>query len=73
MSARIAEIVSRDEHAAISIGSYHRAFGVTLSLPSVIGRQGIVSVFQPDLTAQEQAGLEKSAHALRTALKQTGA
>jgi L-lactate dehydrogenase len=62
-----------DERAAIPIGSYHRAFGVTLSLPSVLGRQGIVAVFEPKLTAEEQAGLEKSAHALRTALKQTGA
>jgi L-lactate dehydrogenase len=73
VSARIAEIVLRDEHAAVSIGSYHRAFGVTLSLPSVVGRQGIVAVFEPKLTVEEQAGLEKSAHALRTALKQTGA
>src|ERR1700736_339083 len=73
VSARIAEIVLGDERAAIPIGSYHRAFGVTLSLPSVLGRQGIVAVFEPKLTAEEQAGLEKSAHALRTALKQTGA
>jgi L-lactate dehydrogenase len=72
VSARIAEIVLRDENAAISIGSYHRAFGVTLSLPSVVGRQGIVSVFQPELTAEERAGLEKSAQALRTALKGIG-
>jgi L-lactate dehydrogenase len=73
VSARIAEIVLGDERAAIPIGSYHRAFGVTLSLPSVLGRQGITAVFQPELTAEERTGLEKSAQALRTALKQTGA
>jgi L-lactate dehydrogenase len=39
VSARIAEIVLGDERAAIPIGSYHRAFGVTLSLPSVPGKQ----------------------------------
>jgi L-lactate dehydrogenase len=69
VSTRIAEMVLNDEQAAIPIGSYHSAFGVTLSLPSVVGRQGIVSVLQPELTAEDRAGLEKSAQALRTALK----
>ena len=69
VSARIAEMVLNDEHAAIPIGSYQRAFGVTLSLPSIVGRQGVVSVFQPELTEEERAGLEKSAQALRAALK----
>jgi L-lactate dehydrogenase len=69
VSARIAEMVLNDEHAAIPIGSYQRAFGVTLSLPSIVGRQGVVSVFQPQLTVEERAALEKSAQALRAALK----
>jgi L-lactate dehydrogenase len=69
VSARIAEIVSGDEHAAIPIGSYQRAFGVTLSLPSIVGRHGIVSVLEPELSADERAGLEKSAQTLRTALE----
>jgi L-lactate dehydrogenase len=69
VSARIAEMVLNDEHAAIPIGSYQRAFGVTLSLPSIVGRQGVVSVFEPKLTADERAGLEKSAQMLRIALK----
>jgi len=68
VSARIAEIVLGDEHAAIPIGSYQRAFGVTLSLPSVVGRRGVVSVLEPELTAEERAGLEKSAQTLRAAL-----
>ena len=67
-SARIAEIVLRDERAAIPIGSYQRRFGVTLSLPSVVGAAGVVSVMQPDLSADEQSGLEKSAASLRNAL-----
>ncbi len=69
VSARIAEIVLRNEHAAIPVGSYQRAFGVTLSLPSVVGRQGIVAVFEPELTEEERAGLEKSAQTLRAALQ----
>jgi L-lactate dehydrogenase len=69
VSARIAEIVLRDERAVIPIGSYQRAMGVTLSLPSVIGRVGVISVLQPDLTAVERSALEKSAESLRSALE----
>jgi L-lactate dehydrogenase len=68
VSVRIAEIVLRDERAAIPIGSYHPAFGVTLSLPSVVGRGGVAEVLQPALSAEEQAGLEKSVETLRSAL-----
>jgi L-lactate dehydrogenase len=71
-SARIAEIVLGDEHAAIPIGSYQRAFGVTLSLPSIVGRAGIVSVLPLDLSIEERAGLERSAQALRAALQNVG-
>jgi L-lactate dehydrogenase len=69
VSARIAEMVLRDERAAVAIGSYHRAFGVTLSLPTVVGRTGVVAVLQPDLTPDERSGLKKSAEFLRTALQ----
>ena len=69
VSARIAEMVLRDERAAIPIGSYQRAFGVTLSLPSIVGRTGVMAVLQPELSAEERSGLEKSAESLRNALK----
>jgi L-lactate dehydrogenase len=42
---------------------------VTLSLPSVVGRIGVISVLQPDLTVAERSGLEKSAESLRSALE----
>jgi L-lactate dehydrogenase len=69
VSARIAEMVLRDERGVIPIGSYQRALGVTLSLPSVIGRDGVVAVLQPDLSPEERSGLEKSADGLRNALE----
>jgi L-lactate dehydrogenase len=69
VSARIAEMVLRDERAAIPIGSYQQAFGVTLSLPSIVGRTAVMSVLQPELSAEERKGLEKSAETLRSALK----
>jgi L-lactate dehydrogenase len=69
VSARIAEMVLRDERAAIPIGSYQRALGVTLSLPSVVGRVGVVAVLQPDLSPEEQSRLKKSVDSLRNALQ----
>lgn len=66
-SARIAEMVLCDERAAIAIGSCHPAFGVTLSLPTLIGRAGAVAVLQPELSPDERIALEKSAEILRTA------
>jgi L-lactate dehydrogenase len=72
VSARIAEMVLRDERAAIPIGSYQQAFGVTLSLPSIVGRSGVMAVLQPDLLPEERSGLENSAETLRAALQTVG-
>jgi L-lactate dehydrogenase len=70
VSARIAELILRDERAAIPIGSHQREFGVTLSLPSIVGSTGVMQVMRPELSAEERAGLEKSAENLHRALRQ---
>jgi L-lactate dehydrogenase len=67
-SARIAEMILNDERAVIPIGSYQKTYGVTLSLPSVVGRNGVETVLQPTLSGQERKGLKKSAQALKKAL-----
>ena len=72
VSARIAEIVSRDERVAIPIGSYQHEFGVTLSLPSIVGHAGVLEVMQPELSPVERSALEKSAEGLRNALQRIG-
>jgi hypothetical protein len=72
VSARIAEMVLRDERAAIPIGSYQRDLGVTLSLPSVVGRDGVVEVLQPDLAPEERNALQRSAQTVKNALKRSG-
>jgi L-lactate dehydrogenase len=69
VSARIAEMVLRDERAAIPIGSYQPSLGVTLSLPSIVGRTGVIAVLQPELSAEERKGLDKSAASLKAALE----
>jgi malate/lactate dehydrogenase len=47
VSARIAQIVLRDERGVIPIGSYNPTHGVTLSMPSVLGQTGIVQIWSP--------------------------
>src|SRR5215469_614211 len=53
IAARIAEMILRDEQSAIPIGSYQRDFGLTLSLPSILGRSGVMRVLHPDLSAEK--------------------
>jgi len=65
--ARIVEMVLRDERRVIPIGSWHERYGVTLSLPSVVGRNGIERVIAPALSAEEEAALQRSAEALKAA------
>ncbi|HEY2137590.1 MAG TPA: hypothetical protein VGH49_17010 [Xanthobacteraceae bacterium] len=69
VSARIAEMVLRDERAVIPIGSFNEKFGVTLSLPSVVGRHGVSRILEPEMSAEERQALDKSAESLRGALQ----
>ncbi len=67
VSARIAEMVLRDERAVVPIGSYNPKYGVTLSMPSVLGRRGVERIIEPEMSEQERHALERSADALRKA------
>lgn len=69
VSARIAEMVLADERAVVPIGSYNARYGVTLSLPSVVGRTGVTEILEPEMTAEESEALDKSADTLRNALR----
>jgi L-lactate dehydrogenase len=68
VSARMAEMVLNDECAVIPIGSFQKNFGVTLSLPSVVGRAGVLEVLVPEMSADERSALEKSAATIKSAL-----
>jgi L-lactate dehydrogenase len=65
--ARIAEIVLRDERAVVPIGVYNPKLGVTLSLPSIVGRKGCLQVLDPPLSDDERVGMEKCIEKLRKA------
>jgi L-lactate dehydrogenase len=67
VSARIAEIILRDERAVIPIASYNPRYGVTLSLPSILGHDGVVQILEPELSEDEQQKLQRSAATLRAA------
>jgi L-lactate dehydrogenase len=67
-SARIAEIVLRDERAVIPIGSYNPQYGVTLSMPSVLGQTGVVQILEPAMPDDERQALQRSAATLKAAV-----
>jgi L-lactate dehydrogenase len=67
VSARIAEMVLRDERAVIPIGSYNPDYGVTVSLPSVVGRTGVLQILEPQMSEEERQAFKHSAETLRNA------
>jgi L-lactate dehydrogenase len=67
-TARIVEAVLRDERAVIPIGSFNPRYGTTLSLPSVLGRSGVIRVLEPQMSQDEQQGLQLSAERLQEAV-----
>jgi L-lactate dehydrogenase len=69
VTARVAEIVLRDERAVIPVGSYNAEYGITLSLPSVVGRDGVTEVVWPELSEEERQGVEASAARLKSVVE----
>jgi L-lactate dehydrogenase len=67
VSARIAEMIGRDEHAAIPVGSWNPDYGVTLSVPSVLGRAGVMRQLPLALSPEEREALQRSGEKLRAA------
>ena len=55
VSVRIAEAVLRDERAVFPIGAFNAEYGVTLSLPSVVGRQGVSRILEPAMSRRGTA------------------
>ncbi|WP_157793721.1 MULTISPECIES: hypothetical protein [Bradyrhizobium] len=54
------------EGSVIEIDIWHET--LRFSLPSIIGRDGVVEVLEPDLSDQERQKLDESANHLRQAL-----
>lgn len=69
VSARLAEAVLRDEASVFPVASYQRDYGVSLSLPSVVGSSGVMRTLPPRLSEDERDGLAHSAEVLREAVE----
>ena len=67
VSTRIAEAVLHDERVALPIGAYNAKYGVTLSLPCVVGKDGPGQIFEPAMSDGERQAFAKSADVLRQA------
>ena len=74
--ARIIEAILDDEKSVLTVSSYVERFGditdVCLSLPAVIGRQGIREVLPIVLDDAERGQLAASASALKEIIRQLG-
>ena len=70
VSARIAEAVLRDERTVLPIGAYNADYEVTLSLPSVVGLEGVGRLLEPAMSDEERRSLDRSAEVLRDVVQQ---
>ena len=65
---RVVEAMTRNERAVFPLGCHLPEYGVTLSVPAVIGREGVVSILRPPMSDEERAALERSAATMRQAV-----
>jgi L-lactate dehydrogenase len=68
VAARIADAVAGDERAVLPVGSYVGRYGVTVSLPSIVGRSGVSEVLTPAMSTEEARALDHSVEVLRNAV-----
>jgi L-lactate dehydrogenase len=71
--ARITEAAVRDERVVMPVASYRERLGVTIALPGVVGREGVVAELEPAMSDEERRGFERSAETLREAARSVGA
>ena len=61
VTTRIVEAILRDERYAAPVGTWHREFGVTLSLPSIIGKGGVAEVLKRPSPSTPEESREEDA------------
>src|SRR5215212_2585339 len=73
-TSRIVTAILRDEHAVLPVSTLAQgAYGIEdvyISVPTVVGRAGVLGTLTPALTDAEAEAMRKSAEALRGALKE---
>lgn len=72
--SRIVNAIRTDERTVLTISTClpdaGEFAGISLSLPRILGAEGVICTLRPDLSDQEHAGLKKSAEILRDATSQ---
>jgi L-lactate dehydrogenase len=66
--ARIAEAILRDERVVLPVAAYDEGRGVTIGLPTVIGRDGPRGVLMPAMSEDERHDFDRSVQTLREAV-----
>ncbi|HEY5574269.1 MAG TPA: L-lactate dehydrogenase, partial [Anaerolineales bacterium] len=70
--SRLVEVILRDQRSILTvctpIDEVAGVQNVTLSLPNLVGGQGIITTFHPKLNENEQRALHRSARIIRDAL-----
>lgn len=74
--SRIVQTIKDDEGRVLTLSSLTQGIewikGISLSLPRVLGREGLIAELQPALSDNEQTALEKSSEILREAIRDIG-
>jgi L-lactate dehydrogenase len=65
IAASLCKYILSDQRTIRPVSYFQEDLGVTLSMPAVIGRKGIVRPIKVELDEDEKSRLEKSAKALR--------
>jgi L-lactate dehydrogenase len=73
---KVIEAIERDSHSILPISVYFSGEmgfeDVCLSLPCIVGREGVEAIIEPHLTADEQDALNCSYQTLRQAISSVG-
>ena len=65
--ARITEAILTDERAVMPVAAYRERLGVTIALPTIVGREGAAGELEPSMSEDERRAFEHSAATLREA------
>jgi L-lactate dehydrogenase len=72
MCARITEAIVRDERLVLPVAAYRERYGLTIGLPTVVGREGASDRLEPTMSEDERLAVERSAATLRDAVRSLG-
>ena len=67
--ARITEAILRDERTVLPVAAHRERYGVTIALPTIVGRDGAAGELEPSMSEPERAAFRRSVETLREAAR----